>query len=78
MSEISLMQNRPPVQRITYTSAEGNPCVFEVGRGCTDIREVLDYGEYTTIPWIEVWDRSSLLARFNQHKLEHIIYKRTA
>jgi hypothetical protein len=70
------MKERPPIERITYTSAEGNPCVFQVGQGCSEILETEENSEYCMIPWVEVWDRSSLLARFNQHKLEHIIYRR--
>lgn len=72
----SEMQVRPPIQRITYISAEGNPCVYEIGRGATEIREVQESSEYSYIPWVEVWSGDDLLARFNQHKLEHIIYQR--
>ncbi len=70
------MISRPPIERITYISAEGNPHPYQVGMGCTEIREVEENGEYCLIPWAEVWDGDQLLARFNQHKLEHIIYKK--
>jgi|HubBroStandDraft_1064217.scaffolds.fasta_scaffold52304_5 hypothetical protein len=69
---------RPPIERIVYTTAEGNPGVFQLGRGVSEIRETEENGEFSTIPWVEVWDRSSLLFRCNQHKLEHIIYQRPA
>lgn len=69
------MKTRPPVSMICYTSAEGNPHTFTVGKGgITELREVEENGEYCTIPWIEVWHGERLLARFNQHKLEHIFY----
>lgn len=76
MNEPKPMSFRPPVERITYTSAEGNPCVFQMGRGCSEIRETQESGEFCFIPWLEVWDGDNLLARFNQHKVEHILYKR--
>jgi len=67
---------RPPVQRICYISAEGNPHVFIAGRdGITELREVEEYSEYCAIPWLEVWAGDQLVARFNQHKLEHILYR---
>ena len=68
------MINRPPVQMICYTDAQGNPHTFTVGCGCTEIWETEENGEYAYVPWVEVWDGDRLLARFNQHKLEHIIY----
>ena len=80
MSEASEMYDRPAIERITFISAEGNPCVFQcIGnhRNCSEIREVMQDGEYCRIPWIEVWEDKHLLARFNQHKLEHILYTRT-
>jgi hypothetical protein len=76
MSEPSLMRDRPPVRMICYVSAEGNPHVFIVGRDeVTKLQEVEENGEHSTIPWIEVWANDQLLARFNQHKLEHIFYQ---
>jgi hypothetical protein len=80
MSEPTAMATRPPIERITYISAEGNPHVYQcsaLGRNCSEIREVMENGEYCTIPWIEVFDGEILLARFNQHKLEHILYQRS-
>jgi hypothetical protein len=68
------MKDRPPIRMICYIDAQGNPHTFTVGRGCTEIREVEENGEMAFIPWVEVWDGDKLLARFNQHKLEHIIY----
>jgi hypothetical protein len=65
---------RPPISRITYMTAEGNPGIFDVGANCTEIRETEEYGEYTAIPWVEVWNGDKLMFRSNQHKLEHIIY----
>lgn len=70
------MNDRPPIQKICYISAEGNPCVFMLGRnGITEMREVEENSEYCTIPWLEVWAADVLVARFNQHKLEHILYQ---
>jgi hypothetical protein len=68
------MINRPPVQQICSIDENGNPGTYTVGRGCTEIREVEEPGEYALIPWVEVWDGERLIARFNQHKLESIIY----
>ena len=69
------MKNRPPARSICFISPEGNPCEYIVGRGgVTELREVEESGEYSRIPWVEVWASESLLARFNQHKLEHIFY----
>ena len=68
------MINRPPVQQICFLNENGNPCTYTVGRGCTEIREVEEPGEYAFIPWVEVWDGELIRARFNQHKLESIIY----
>lgn len=67
---------RPPIQMICYNDSAGNPFEFNVGRaGVTEIREVGEYGEYAMmIPWVEVWAGDKLLARFSQHKLEHIFY----
>lgn len=74
-SEGVTMKDRPAVQRICYISAEGNPHVYELNRNCvTELREVEENGEYSTIPWLEVWQGNKLIARFNQHKLEHILY----
>lgn len=78
MSQPTPIAQRPPVERICYISAEGNPHVFIVGRdGVTDIRETEEGAEYCYIPWLEVWAGDAMLARFNQHKVEHIIYRRT-
>ena len=68
------MIDRPPIHMISYITTEGNPCSFTVGCGCTEIREIEESGEYAFVPWVEVWNGERLLARFNQHKLEHIIY----
>ena len=68
------MIDRPPIHMISYITTEGNPCSFTVGCGCTEIREIEENGEYAFVPWVEVWNGERLLARFNQHKLEHIIY----
>jgi hypothetical protein len=71
-------KKRPRIERICYTSAEGNPHVFEECRGgITEIRETEENGEYCMIPWVEVWAGDSLIARFNQNKLEHILYRRS-
>lgn len=82
MSEPTPMAKRPPIERITYISAEGNPCVFQcsgaLGRNCSEIRETQENGEFCLIPWIEVWEDENLVARFSQHKVEHIFYRRTA
>lgn len=68
-------KSRPPIQMICYTDSHGNPFEFNVGRqGVTEIREVGEYGEYAMIPWVEVWRGDQLVARFSQHKLEHIFY----
>jgi hypothetical protein len=68
------MINRPPIQRIVYTDANGNPHTFALGMTCTEIREVEENGEMAFIPWVEVWNEEKLVFRSNQHKLEHIIY----
>jgi hypothetical protein len=76
------VKNRPPIRMICYIDSHGNPHEFNVGsryefKGTdvvTEIREVGEYGEYTMIPWVEVWSGINLIARFNQHKLEHIFY----
>jgi hypothetical protein len=68
------MIDRPPIHMISYITTEGNPCSFTVGCGCTKILEIEESGEYALVPWVEVWNGERLLARFNQHKLEHIIY----
>lgn len=74
MNEPSKMESRPAIASICYTSPEGNPCQFIVARNCTQIRETQENGEYCPIPWLEVWDRDTLVARFCQHKVEHILY----
>lgn len=71
---MSEMINRPPIQMICYTDAQGNPHTFTVGLDCAEIREVQENGEMAFIPWVEVWRGEKLVARFSQHKLEHIIY----
>ena len=74
------MAKRPRIDRITYISPEGNPQVYQCGplhRNCYEIREVEENGEYCTIPWLEVWEDEHLVARFNQHKVEHILYRRS-
>lgn len=70
----SEMANRPPIQQIEYIDEHGNPHTFTIGCGCTRILEVAENGEVCFIPWVEVWDGEKLLARFCQHKLEHIFY----
>ncbi len=75
MAEASSMHERPPIRAIGYTTSEGNPAQFIVGRDSVlEIREVGELSEYAIIPWVEVWAQSRLLARFNQHKLDHIFY----
>ena len=77
MNETSLMAERPAIDMIAYTSVEGNPHSLVVGyNGITEIREVNESGEYSFIPWVEVWAGDRLHARFNQHKLDHIFYKK--
>ena len=67
--------SRPSIRSIAYISTEGNPDSFHVGSyNVTEIREVEENGEYCMIPWVEVWAGEKLIARFNQHKLEHIFY----
>jgi hypothetical protein len=69
------MINRPPIKMIGYTDNEGGyPHTFTVGRDCSAILEVEESGEYSFIPWVEVWQDEKLLARFNQHKLDEIHY----
>jgi hypothetical protein len=78
MSEPTEMLKRPPIESICYISAEGNPHQFIVGRGgVTFIGETQENSEYCLIPWIEVWDGEKIVARFNQHKVEHILYRRS-
>jgi hypothetical protein len=75
MSQPTPMKERPRIREICYISAEGNPHTLRVGsNGVADIRETEEPGEYCMIPWLEVWSRDSLIARFNQHKVEHIFY----
>ena len=71
-----MIVERPPIERITYISAEGNPCIYAVGVNATEIRETEECSECCMIPWLEVWDGESLIARFNQHKVELILYQR--
>jgi hypothetical protein len=69
------MINRPPVQSIEFTSTEGNPCQYTVGRnGVTRIPETEENGEYSFVNWVEVWADEVLLARFPQNKLDCIRY----
>lgn len=69
------MINRPPVQQICYIDEHGNPHTFVAGSPyCTEIREVEEAGDSAFVPWVEVWNGDKLIARFNQHKLEHILY----
>lgn len=75
-SEPTPMENRPKIARVTFISPEGNLCSYIVGRDTTEIRETQESGEFCFIPWLEVWDGEHLIARFNQHKVEHIIYQR--
>jgi hypothetical protein len=44
------MINRPPVQQICFIDENGNPGTYTVGRGCTEIREFEENGEYAFIP----------------------------
>jgi hypothetical protein len=67
---------RPPISAVWYTSLEGNPCCYRVGQGVTRIVETKEMAEYTFVPWVEIWDGDSLIARFNQHKLDAIVYER--
>jgi hypothetical protein len=50
-----------------WTNAGG----FEVGS-----KQMSEQKEFCFIPWLEVFDGESLIARFNQHKVEHILYQR--
>ena len=76
------MIDRPPIQMICYNDSRGNPVELRVGypfefkgtQNITEIREVEDDSEVCFIPWAEVWAGERLVARFNQHKLEHIFY----
>ncbi len=68
------MINRPPIHMICYMDSRGNPHEFTVGCGCTEIRELEESGEYSFVPWVEVWNGDKLLFRASQHKLEHIVY----
>jgi hypothetical protein len=68
------MAIRPKIDRFCYTTPEGNPGQFIAGANCSEIREVEEGAEYCYIPWLEVYDGENLLARFNQHKVEHIFY----
>jgi hypothetical protein len=64
------------VRMVCYMDSQGNPHEFSIGRGqVTEIRETEENGEYSTIPWLEVLSGDQLVARFNQHKLEHIFYR---
>ena len=74
MNPSERMAIRPPVLMVCYNDAQGNPQTYTVGYGCTEIRETEEYAEFAAIPWVEIWDGERLLARFNQHKLEHILY----
>lgn len=78
MSNPTPMANRPPIERIGYIDPGGNPCQFIVGYKTTRIEETEENGEFCTIPWLEVWEGENLVARFNQHKVEHIFYRRQA
>lgn len=70
-----IMKDRPPIVTICYITAEGNPSIFTVGSaGVTEIREVEEFGEYSAIPWVEIYKGEFLTARFCQHKLEYILY----
>jgi hypothetical protein len=68
------MTDRPPIQSICYIDAQGNPNTFNKGLNCTEIREVEECGDMSFVPWVEVYRGDTLVARFNQHKLEHILY----
>ena len=59
---------------IFYLDSQGNPKEFTVGCGCTEIRELEESGEYSFVPWVEVWSGDTLLFRASKHKLEHIVY----
>jgi len=71
-----LIISRPPIERICMISAEGNPHIFQIGFNATEILEVTEGGRYVTIPWVEVYEGSQLVARICQHKLEHILYRK--
>ena len=78
MSQPTPMSKRPPIERICIISAEGNPHVFQVGMGATTfIGETEEGAEFCMIPWLEVWEGENLVARMSQHKVEHILYRRT-
>lgn len=77
LSKPTPISERPPIESICYISAEGNPHQFVVGQGgISFIGETEENGEYCMIPWLEVWDGEHIVARFNQHKVEHIFYKK--
>ena len=59
------MLSRPPVREIYFEDEHGNPKWFIVGGvdGVTAIKETEENGEYTFIPWVEVWAGEKLLAR---------------
>lgn len=69
------MINRPPIGSIEFTTTEGNPGNYIVGRnGVGRITEVEENGEYCFISWVEVWAGETLIARFPQNKLDCIRY----
>lgn len=79
MNEPTPISSRPAIVEICYISADGNPHTLRVGsNGITEIRETQEGGEYCLIPWLEVWAGDTLTARFNQHKIEHIFYRRSS
>jgi hypothetical protein len=70
-----MLKNRPPIRMICLITGDGNPHEFTVGSNATEIREVEEPGEYSFVPWVEVYNGDILVARINQHKLEHIFYE---
>jgi hypothetical protein len=69
------MNNRPAILEVGFYSTAGNPHNYVVGKaGITEIKETEECGEYASIPWVEVYAGNELIARFCQHKLEHIYY----
>lgn len=77
MTSTEIMKNRPKIAEVCFYSAEGNPQQFVVGRNCTEIRETQEEAEVCYVPWLEVYADDRLVARFNQHKVEHIFYQRS-
>lgn len=66
---------RPPIKYICFSEAEDDHRYTVGSCGVTEIKETQECGEYSHIPWVEVWAGEKLLARFSQHKLDGIFYE---